>query len=378
MAMFKWSRKAGSGNAYTEQSGSTIADPDVGAREALYRGGLGALLSLLKEAIRAVRAQPDQQEKEIKRVDALQGQVDAMPAAELAEVKKLESQLRKDGEHLRQYLGRQRVASESRERELANVVSLLSRSVAEATHHNANFFRDIRAEGERIAEASRIDDLYKLKSVLQVASQKLAALVDNKESHDQSRIDALSNQVEELKTELREARATAQVDGLTGSLNRRSFDDQITDLVNRYAGTRKSFSLVMFDIDDFKRINDGYGHQVGDRVLIAFAQRCQSLLRPEDQLARYGGEEFAVILDRVSLRNAMKRARGICEAVAGARYAIEKGDNARQLAVTVSAGVAELRRGDSVDSVIKRADDALYLAKSQGKNRALSERDLDV
>lgn len=369
MVKFPWTRSSDE---------PATADGAVSKRESFYLRAVLSLLSLLKEAVGAVRAKPEELEKETETISALQAAFEQLSQAQGGSDEKLEARLRKDADHLRQYLARQRMASRAREQELSNVVTLLTRSMGEATRENATFYRNIRAEGERIAEASHTDDLSKLKSVLRVASQKLTALVDDKESYDQSRIDALSNQVEELKTELREARATAQHDGLTGCLNRRSFDQRVAELVSRYAGTRKRFSLMLFDLDNFKRINDSYGHQVGDRVLMAFAQRCQAMLRPEDELARFGGEEFVVVLDGVSLRNAVKRAQGICEAMASSRYTLDDGDNPRQLAVTVSAGVAELRRGDSVDTVVKRADDALYVAKRQGKNRAVSERELEV
>jgi len=369
MVNFPWYRR----NAQAQSEAQPATE-----RERFYLRAVVSLLSLLKEALSAVRSRPEELEKETELLNALRAEFEQQEGEAGPRIDKLEIRLRKEGDHLRQYLARQRMASAAREQELSNVVSLLTRSMGEATRDNATFYQNIRAEGERIAEASHTDDLHKLKSVLRVASQKLTVLVDHKESDDQSRIDALSNQVEELKTELREARATAQLDGLTGCLNRRSFDHEISDRISRYAGTRKRFALLMFDLDNFKRINDSYGHQVGDRVLMSFAQRCQAMLRPEDQLARFGGEEFAVILDGVSLRNAQKRAQGICEAMAGSRYTLDDSENPRQLAVTVSVGVAELRRGDSVDSLVKRADDALYLAKNQGKNRAVSERELEV
>lgn len=343
--------------------------------QAFYLGAVRSILALLREALVALRSGPEQQEVDI--VDELQSQFTAEQLADESQATRLEKRLGKDTQRLRSYIKRQREAGHSRERELSDVVKLLSRSVAEATRENASFYRDIRAEGERIAEASRLDDLSRLKSVVQVAAQKLDTLVQSKESYDQSRIEALSGQIESLKVELQEARATAQTDPLTGVLNRRSFDDAIAALVQRHSDTRRGFALIMFDIDNFKRINDQYGHPVGDRVLLAFTQRCSSLLRPEDRLARYGGEEFAVLLDEVSLRHAMKRAAGICEAVAGARYAIDKGENSRQIAMTVSAGVAALRRREAAADLIDRADRALYLAKRRGKNQAVSEKALE-
>jgi diguanylate cyclase (GGDEF)-like protein len=357
---------------------ASAGDGEVSKREQFYLTAIFSLLDLLKGAFSAVRASPEDQTRGNNTIDELMVQFKESGGADQKTLAGLGSRLRKESDRLSEYLSRQRNASDAREKELKRVVSLLTRSVTEASDENATFYEDIRAEGELIARASKVDDLQKLQSLLRVASQKLAALVDDKESHEQSRVDTLASEVEELREELRAVRATAKKDGLTGCLNRRSFDKAISELVGRYQGTRKRFSLLIFDIDNFKHVNDSYGHQVGDRVLIAFAECCQSLLRSDDRLARFGGEEFAVLLDGVSLRNAMKRATGICEAVASSSYAVEKEGAPGHFAVTVSVGVAELRRTDNVETIIKRADDALYRAKAQGKNRAVSEAGLDA
>ena len=165
---------------------------------------------------------------------------------------------------------------------------------------------------------------------------------------------------------------------MAGVANRGYFEERLQRAWSAAQSERHPLGLIMIDIDRFKQLNDSYGHQVGDRVLIAFAESCQALLRSDDRLARFGGEEFAVLLDGVSLRNAMKRAKGICEAVASASYAVDNEDKSGHFAVTVSVGVAEMRREDSVEAIVKRADDALYLAKRQGKNRAVAETDLNA
>ena len=102
-------------------------------------------------------------------------------------------------------------------------------------------------------------------------------------------------------------------------------------------------------------------------------QRCRTLIRQDDLLARYGGEEFVVVLHGASLRQGLKKARTICKEVAGVRYAIDERHPHETIAFTVSIGVSALRHGDTVEDVIKRADQALYAAKRQGKNRAVSE-----
>jgi diguanylate cyclase len=132
----------------------------------------------------------------------------------------------------------------------------------------------------------------------------------------------------------------------------------------------------MVDIDDFKSINDAHGHPTGDRVLLALAQKCQDLIRNEDLIARYGGEEFIIVLTKASLANAIKKAKRICRAVANTHYAINDTKAAHLLSITVSIGVSAFRKGDTTESVIGRADQALYFAKGAGKNRVASENEL--
>jgi diguanylate cyclase len=345
-------------------------------RETLYLDAVKRFLGLLGEAVAALQGQDAPAAPEAQLLDDLSARF-AEGVADEEEARRAMKSLHRNCSTLASSLRRSTAASRARAEELSDVVSLLSRSVAEATRENVSFYRDIRAEGARIAEATQIDDLQDLRSVLRVAADKLDNLVHRKESSEQARIDALSDQVEQLSKELHEARISAQTDPLTGVLNRRAFDDELAAMFRRYRNARGRFTLILFDIDDFKRINDSFGHPVGDRVLIAFTQRCQNLLRPEDRLARFGGEEFALLMEGVSLRNGLKRARSICASIAAARYAVERGVDAPQLSVTVSAGVASQHRDDTAASLVERADRALYLAKQSGKNRAQSESDLD-
>src|SRR5215475_7045318 len=106
---------------------------------------------------------------------------------------------------------------------------------------------------------------------------------------------------------------------------------------------------------------------------MALVQRCRTLIRQDDLLARYGGEEFVVVLHGASLRQGLKKARAICKDVAGARYGVDEQHPHETIGFTVSIGVSALQRGDTVEDMIERADKALYAAKHQGKNRAISE-----
>ena len=198
-------------------------------------------------------------------------------------------------------------------------------------------------------------------------------MVRQKEGQDQKALDALSSQVDSLKKELDVARHSANTDGLTGVNNRKALDEYLRSLVERNSISRQPFSLLMMDLDDFKKLNDTYGHTVGDRMLIAFAEKCRASVRSGDFLARYGGEEFTLILPGASLRNAKKKAKHLCKTIASARYAADDSPKADVVSITVSIGVCAYCDGDTVKTLVERADRCLYKAKEAGKNRVVAE-----
>ncbi|SFP94424.1 GGDEF domain-containing protein, partial [Hydrogenimonas thermophila] len=125
-------------------------------------------------------------------------------------------------------------------------------------------------------------------------------------------------------------------------------------------------SLVIFDIDFFKKINDKYGHLAGDKVLKAFASLLMHRMRESDIVVRYGGEEFIAILPETDIKRAFVVIESIRKLVEDMKISIE---NNKEISITISAGIAEYNRKETLDQLIKRADDALYLAKDRGRNR---------
>ncbi len=152
-------------------------------------------------------------------------------------------------------------------------------------------------------------------------------------------------------------------DPLTGALNRRALFTALERELSRSRRQGHTFCVAMLDIDHFKSINDGHGHPVGDRVLVKTSQRTAAMLRPHDVFARYGGEEFLILMPEASMAAAMQAAQRI-------RSALASTDDAALPAITVSIGVAEWSPKDaSVEALVERADQALYAAKSNGRNR---------
>ena len=158
----------------------------------------------------------------------------------------------------------------------------------------------------------------------------------------------------------------AKVDALTGLHNRRWLEEMYTRELKRSNAGNLHLSAFMVDIDHFKRINDSYGHLVGDQVLIAVSKVILACLRPTDMPVRYGGEEFTIFLPGTSVENAKIVGERLRAAVEALPISLPNGD---KLTVTVSVGFTERQNEDTVEAIIKRADDALYFAKESGRNR---------
>ena len=161
-----------------------------------------------------------------------------------------------------------------------------------------------------------------------------------------------------------ELQRLATTDQLTGARNRAFLDGFLAAEANRARRERTPLSLLMIDVDDFKAINDSFGHPRGDQVLVAVIQRVNRTIPPSAVVARFGGDEFAVAVPGYDLRHAERTAEAI-RLLAGTPLP-EVGE------VTVSIGVAQLGDDESIDAWVRRADAALYTAKCDGRNRVVS------
>ena len=179
----------------------------------------------------------------------------------------------------------------------------------------------------------------------------------------------------ELRRKLEEAEREATRDVLTGLYNRKYFNKAIQALQDHYREEGAPFSVIMMDIDHFKKINDTFGHKVGDSVLEFIGQTMTGSVKGRDVPARYGGEEFIVLLPATPSEGACKLAESLREQISSKTLKITKTQTTIGV-VTVSCGVAEVREDDTVDTVVDRADKALYLAKRSGRNKVMSEKDL--
>ncbi|MFQ5328617.1 MAG: GGDEF domain-containing protein [Thermodesulfobacteriota bacterium] len=164
----------------------------------------------------------------------------------------------------------------------------------------------------------------------------------------------------------------SMTDGLTGLYNRRYFNVQIGVEFKRAIRFEQALSLIMFDVDHFKKINDTYGHPFGDLVLKRIGEALNLNVRASDIAVRYGGEEFAVLLLNAGIEQAFYMANKIRRVIAAAEFALHD----QQVKVTISAGVASFSLGTDLSSMdlIEAADKYLYIAKSLGRNRVYTDR----
>lgn len=163
-----------------------------------------------------------------------------------------------------------------------------------------------------------------------------------------------------------EAQRLSLTDGLTGLWNRRYFEMQFRQMLATAIRFDRPFSILMLDLDHFKRVNDTYGHQVGDTVLIEIAHRVRGVIREIDTFARYGGEEFICLLAETDRPGAVITAEKIRETIRNEPMGLER----RDIRMTVSIGVASYpEHGDSFATLVEAADDALYTAKQEGRDR---------
>jgi diguanylate cyclase (GGDEF)-like protein len=161
---------------------------------------------------------------------------------------------------------------------------------------------------------------------------------------------------------------SANVDGLTGLFNRRWMNIFFKRQTKRAFNDNKPMALLLVDIDNFKQVNDKYGHLVGDEMLFAVASLLTQQIRPSDLLARYGGEEFALILPDTSIVEAKLLAERVRVATETSMFNLDNGVD-QDINLTISVGITSWLLGDEINSLLARADKALYQAKENGRNR---------
>ena len=250
--------------------------------------------------------------------------------------------------------GRRQASEETRHARdvLGRLHDLAARVAADVGEHSSR----VEEINEELTSTESSDT-----DVVVTAVQKLVEANDQMQAQLCSAEDKLQEQARQIKSHATEART----DALTGLANRRAFDDETTRLFAEFQRRGQTFSIVMIDVDHFKKFNDTHGHQAGDEVLRGVGRVLQKSTRGTAVAARYGGEEFAVILPGTSVTDATVAAERVRRAIADTDFHFQ----GNTLRVTVSVGVADLIRGEDIAAMIERSDVALYTSKAAGRDR---------
>jgi diguanylate cyclase len=215
------------------------------------------------------------------------------------------------------------------------------------------------------------DTLKRLVSVLASATTEMS----KQNSSLSHKLSQSSQEMEKLRLSLRQARAEALTDALTGIANRKLFDETLRLRKDEADQEKTDLALILCDIDHFKSFNDTWGHQTGDQVIRFVASTMNKFALPDHLVARYGGEEFAIVMPRTPLKEAGRIAEQIRSAIEAKRL-VRRSTNETIGAVTVSFGCAVYAAGESPSHIVARADECLYLSKRNGRNRVSLETQL--
>lgn len=246
------------------------------------------------------------------------------------------------------------------EKQLAQLLQTVSRYLESSSAQS----EQVTAIQERLASADTVEKLQTVVEVLMATSlqgQRDAAEL-------RTNLKDAETQTLSLQTKLVKAEKLALLDALTSLPNRRSFEAFLEKAVEESHADYTPLCVIMADIDHFKRINDKFGHPTGDAVLKQFARILASSVRPTDMVARYGGEEFVLILKKTPMGNAVQVAERIRGNILVSKW-IDPNSNVDIGALTASFGIAEIIDHETAKGIVDRADQRLYVAKNNGRNR---------
>lgn len=252
--------------------------------------------------------------------------------------------------------------------EIGEVVDLVAASLNAAAHYSSSL-EEVKRSLERATTREDFADI-----ISQIVAATKETETANKDLEDQ--LNDSRRQISSLQESLEAIRFESLTDELTTLANRRHFEESIERAVKHANEVDEPLSLLLTDIDHFKKFNDNYGHQTGDQVLRLVGLAVKQNIKGQDIACRYGGEEFAVILPRTDLDQAATVAEHIRRSVI-CKELVKRSTGENLGRITISIGVATYRPGDTANALLGRADAALYGAKRAGRNMVKCEVDSD-
>ncbi|HLJ19666.1 MAG TPA: GGDEF domain-containing protein [Stellaceae bacterium] len=255
--------------------------------------------------------------------------------------------------------------------ELDHAVERVVQVINAAAGDTASFNKALDAFSGELGDGITEDRVRSIVANLLVETQTVA----EKGRTLEDRLSRASGEVAELRQNLEIVRREALTDPLTGIPNRKLFESRLREAARNAVESGEPLSLLMLDIDHFKRFNDSYGHQLGDQVLRLVAKTLADGVKGRDTPARFGGEEFVIVLPQTRLENAVTVAEQIRRTMV--RHKVVRKDTGEEFGViTLSVGAGLYRPGEDLAELIRRADAALYHAKHTGRNRVVAEDDV--
>ncbi len=249
--------------------------------------------------------------------------------------------------------------------DMKNLLNKLIDVATETDKRTVDFGSSLHEYGSQLSAKPDVALLDKLIAKMSVDTESMHNSVTNLHAE----LEVSKDKVSTLQKELESARKEAQIDPLTAISNRRGFEKQVQLMFDDRVLMAKGACLLMVDIDHFKKINDTYGHLLGDRVLCALANTLKSLIKGQDTVARLGGEEFAVLLPGTSLSGARVVAENIRATIEKGRIRHSSSPDSLSSGITVSVGVANYNADYTLTQWMDSADKALYVSKENGRNR---------
>lgn len=253
------------------------------------------------------------------------------------------------------------------------LLSIVQEELESASNNTAKHGKAITALNDQLSKQDKVSDIRRLVAAIVGETSGMRMSINRLER----RVIQGTTEIAILRDNLAKAQKEANSDPLTGIANRKLLEMTLRRLAKEAEGGDHPFSLVLVDIDHFKRFNDDYGHLIGDAVLKNVAHCCQQSIKARDLAARYGGEELAIVLADTLQGQAARFAENLRVAI---ESLVVKAEEVEQeiRPVTVSIGIGEYRDGEPLKRLIGRADRALYQAKGQGRNCVCTERDIEV
>ncbi|MGB5917483.1 GGDEF domain-containing protein [Arcobacter sp.] len=265
--------------------------------------------------------------------------------------------------------------------DIAKLVTLMGKHLKEAINSNQNSSSNVTSIKDELAsidlEDSNVSELVALQNKLINAASSIETEmneVNKKLSTGENHVKDLENKVQNLESQLKEAKKEAIIDHLTGLLTRRAYDTEIKTIDKNFERENIQYAIVFFDLDHFKNINDSFGHEGGDTVLKTFSKILKSQTRENDILARYGGEEFVATVEYKLRREVLQYLKRIKNIVNENSFNYKN----NKIKVTFSAGVVLRNDHKTYHDAIQKADILLYQAKNDGRNKIMLEDGLVI